>query len=169
MTLLDRTFMYKGGPTSIHHQLLRLLLSSLAKTRQMSKGRTSAVQLKSCIFYCWLKIANFDIYLALMIAIEQWGFFIMPHLLWHGASGFEAFPKDPGHSHLLLRKELKRKDNKDCRSWPQLWHSETRRVEKILLYKTISVKRALHCLTRQGMPSYSQFLDTVGIILILHG
>ena len=33
----------------------------------------------------WWKAANFDLCSAL-IAIEQWGFFSVPHLLWHGAS-----------------------------------------------------------------------------------
>ena len=32
------------------------------------------------------RAANFDLYSALM-AMEQWGFFSMPHLLWHGISG----------------------------------------------------------------------------------
>ena len=34
--------------------------------------------------YRW-RASNFDLCLALM-AIKQWGFFRMPHLLWHGAS-----------------------------------------------------------------------------------
>ena len=34
--------------------------------------------------YMW-RIANFDLCSALT-AIEQWGFFSVPHLLWHGAS-----------------------------------------------------------------------------------
>ena len=33
----------------------------------------------------WWKAANFDLCSAL-IAIEQWRFFSVPHLLWHGAS-----------------------------------------------------------------------------------
>ena len=35
--------------------------------------------------HCWWKDANFDLFSALM-AIEQWGFFSVPHLLWHRAS-----------------------------------------------------------------------------------
>ena len=34
--------------------------------------------------HCWWRAANFDLCLALM-AIEQWGFFSMPHLLLHRA------------------------------------------------------------------------------------
>ena len=35
--------------------------------------------------HCRWRTANFDIYSALM-TIEQWGFFIVPHLVWHGSS-----------------------------------------------------------------------------------
>ena len=35
------------------------------------------------------RAANFDLCSALM-AIEQWGFFSMPHLLWHGASVYNG-------------------------------------------------------------------------------
>ena len=34
--------------------------------------------------YRW-RASNFDLYMALM-AIEQWGFFSVPHILWHGTS-----------------------------------------------------------------------------------
>ena len=35
--------------------------------------------------HCRRRAANFDLCSALMV-IEQWGFFSVPHLLWHGAS-----------------------------------------------------------------------------------
>ena len=33
---------------------------------------------------------------------EQWGFFTVPHLLWHGTSVFMVISKDPWHAHLEL-------------------------------------------------------------------
>ena len=41
-----------------------------------------------------LRTANFDQCLALM-AIEQWVFFSMPHLLWHGASVYNGHLREP--------------------------------------------------------------------------
>ena len=46
--------------------------------------------------YRW-RSANFDLCPALM-AIEQWGFYIVSHLLWHGS----VISEDPLHSHLML-------------------------------------------------------------------
>ena len=43
--------------------------------------------------YRW-KAANFDLCSALM-AIEQWGFFSVPHLLWHGASVYNGHFQGP--------------------------------------------------------------------------
>ena len=43
---------------------------------------------------------HFDLYPA-HIAIEQWGFFSVPHLLWHGTSIIMVIFEDPWHSHLL--------------------------------------------------------------------
>ena len=43
--------------------------------------------------YRW-RVANFDLCSALMI-IEQWGFFNVPHLLWHGASGYYGIVRGP--------------------------------------------------------------------------
>ena len=43
--------------------------------------------------YRW-RAANFDLYSALM-AIEQWGFFSVPHLLWHGASIYNGHLRGP--------------------------------------------------------------------------
>ena len=52
--------------------------------------------------HCRRRAANFDLCSALM-TIEQWGFFSVPHLLWHGASVYNGnLSKDPWHSHLLL-------------------------------------------------------------------
>ena len=39
--------------------------------------------------HCRWRAANFDLCSALK-AIEQWGFFILPHLLWHGASVYNG-------------------------------------------------------------------------------
>ena len=39
--------------------------------------------------HCRWRAANFDLCSALM-AIEQWGFFSVPHLLWHGASVYNG-------------------------------------------------------------------------------
>ena len=36
-----------------------------------------------------------------LMAIEQWGFFCVPHLLWHGASVIIVISENPWHSHLL--------------------------------------------------------------------
>ena len=43
--------------------------------------------------YRW-KAANFDLYLALM-AIEQWGFFSVPQLLWQGTSVYDPRGPEP--------------------------------------------------------------------------
>ena len=43
--------------------------------------------------YRW-RIANFDLCSAL-IAIEQWGFFSVPHLLWQGASVYHGLLRGP--------------------------------------------------------------------------
>ena len=52
--------------------------------------------------HCRWRAANFDLYSAFM-AIEQWGFLSVSHLLWHWASIYNGHPKDPWHSssHLL--------------------------------------------------------------------
>ena len=47
--------------------------------------------------YRW-RAANFDLHVcSALMAIEQWEFFSVPYLLWHGA----VISKDPWHSHLL--------------------------------------------------------------------
>ena len=43
--------------------------------------------------YQW-RAANFDLCSALM-AIEQWGFFSVPHLLWHGTSVYNRYLQRP--------------------------------------------------------------------------
>ena len=50
--------------------------------------------------YRW-KAANFDLCSAPM-AIEQWGFFSGPRLLWRGHPFIKVISEDPWHSHLLL-------------------------------------------------------------------
>ena len=50
--------------------------------------------------YRWMA-AKIDLYSA-HTAIEQWGFFSVPHLLWHGTSNFMVISKDPWHAHLAL-------------------------------------------------------------------
>ena len=49
--------------------------------------------------YRW-RAANFDLCSALM-AIEQWEFFSMPHLLWHGHPFIMVISEDPWHLYLL--------------------------------------------------------------------
>ena len=44
-----------------------------------------------CHHYRW-KAANFDLCSAPM-AVEQWGFFSVSHLLWHGASVYNGHPR----------------------------------------------------------------------------
>ena len=51
-------------------------------------------------FHNQSRTANFDICSAFM-AIEQWGFFSMPDLLWHGHPFIMVISEDPWHSHLL--------------------------------------------------------------------
>ena len=48
--------------------------------------------------HCRWRAENFELYSAL-IAIEQWGFFYVPHLLWHGSSVFKVISEDSWHSH----------------------------------------------------------------------
>ena len=38
---------------------------------------------------------NFDLVYSVLIAIEQWGFFSMPHLLWHGTSVYRGNLRGP--------------------------------------------------------------------------
>ena len=40
-------------------------------------------------------------YRSVLMAIEQWGFFILPHILWHRASVIMSICENPWHSHLL--------------------------------------------------------------------
>ena len=44
--------------------------------------------------HCWWRTENFDICSALM-AIDQWGFFSVQHLLWHGASVYNGHLRGP--------------------------------------------------------------------------
>ena len=62
------------------------------------------VSFRSRIFHWYgdvtIMIANFDICLTLM-AIEQWGFFSVSHLLWPGDPFIMVISEDAWHSHLL--------------------------------------------------------------------
>ena len=49
-------------------------------------------------YHCRWRAEHFELYSAL-IAIEQWGFFYVPHLLWHGSSVFKVISEDSWHSH----------------------------------------------------------------------
>ena len=40
--------------------------------------------------HCRWRAANFDLLCSALMAIEQWGFFSVPHLLWHGASVYNC-------------------------------------------------------------------------------
>ena len=51
------------------------------------------------LHYRW-RAANFDLGSALNV-FEQWGFFSVPHLLWHGTSYYMGISQDPWHSHLF--------------------------------------------------------------------
>ena len=51
--------------------------------------------------HCRWRAANFDLCSALM-AIEQWGFFSVSHILWHGASVYNCHPEDLWHWHWHL-------------------------------------------------------------------
>ena len=44
--------------------------------------------------HCQWRAANFDLCSALM-AIEQWGFFSLPHLLWHGTTVYNGRLRGP--------------------------------------------------------------------------
>ena len=46
------------------------------------------------LHHCQWRAANFDLCSALM-ANEQWGFFSMPHLLWHGTSVYNDHLRGP--------------------------------------------------------------------------
>ena len=50
--------------------------------------------------YCRWRAANFNLCSALM-AIGQWGFFSVRHLLGHGTSVIMVISEDPWHSYLL--------------------------------------------------------------------
>ena len=50
--------------------------------------------------HCRWMAANFDLYKTLM-AIEQWGFLSVPHLLWHGHPFKIVIFEDLWHLHLL--------------------------------------------------------------------
>ena len=51
--------------------------------------------------HCRWWATSFDLWSALMV-IEQWGFFSVTHVLWHGESVYTMVCKDSWHSHLLL-------------------------------------------------------------------
>ena len=53
---------------------------------------TSPLPVKGCKFYC-----------SALMAIKQWGFFWVPHLLWHGPTLYNSHLKDLWHSHLFKR------------------------------------------------------------------
>ena len=44
---------------------------------------------------------NFDLICTALITIEQWGFFSVPHLLWHETSVYTVISEDRWLSHLL--------------------------------------------------------------------
>ena len=52
-----------------------------------------------CRHYRW-RTTSCDLHSTLM-AIEHWGFYSMPHLLWHGHPFMMVIFEDPLHSHLL--------------------------------------------------------------------
>ena len=56
----------------------------------------------SSLYQCWWKAANFDLCSALM-AIEQWGFYCVPHLLWHGASVYNGHLRETRDTHTYCR------------------------------------------------------------------
>ena len=51
----------------------------------------------------WLQILTYARHLSLLMVIEQWGFFNVPHLLWHGASVIMVISEDPWHSTVAER------------------------------------------------------------------
>ena len=75
--------------------ILALSLVQIAKT-----GRVIPLIVLGCptpefsIHRCQLKTANFDLCSALM-AIEQWGFFSVPHLLWHQVFFYNGHLRGP--------------------------------------------------------------------------
>ena len=52
------------------------------------------------LHHCRWRVANLDLYSALM-ANEQWWFFIEPHLPWHGTFVYKVISEDLWNSHLL--------------------------------------------------------------------
>ena len=69
------------------------------------------------------RATNFDLYSALM-AIEQWGFFSVPHLLWHGLSVYNGHLRGPvtlTHTpiaeHLAMELSLPVFTTCVCRGW----------------------------------------------------
>ena len=64
----------------------------------------------------WWKAANFDLCSVLM-AIEQFGFFNLPHLLWHGASVYNSHLRGPLTLTLVAVTYLPVFATKFCRSW----------------------------------------------------
>ena len=71
--------------------------------------------------HCRWRTANFDMCSALM-ATEQWGFFSMPHLLWHGASVYNGHLRGimmltPFVERLALELSLPVFTNNVCHGW----------------------------------------------------
>ena len=71
-------------------------------------------------FYRW-RAAKFDLFPALM-AIEQWGFIRVPHLLWHGSSVYNGHLRGPVTvtsiaKRLAVEVSLPVFTNKGCRRW----------------------------------------------------
>ena len=71
--------------------------------------------------HCRWRIAHYDLCSALL-AIEQWGYFRLPHLLWHGASVYNGHlwgpvTLTPIAEHWAVELSLPVLTTLDCRGW----------------------------------------------------
>ena len=73
----------------IHVHIIVLLLFVLVK-----KSLDIVYKMSNSMRRHHWRVANFDLCSALM-AIEQWVFFGVPHLLWHGASVYNGYLRGP--------------------------------------------------------------------------
>ena len=78
-----------------HKKLFNVDIKKIILNKMATILELAAIALFVCItliwipHHCWWRAANYD-HCSAHLAIEQWGFFSLPHLLWHGASVYNG-------------------------------------------------------------------------------
>ena len=103
-----------------------------------------------CHHHRW-RAADFNLYSAL-VAIEQWGFFSLPHPLWHGASVYNGHFRGPVTltpiaERIAVELSLPVLTNKVCRGWDSNIHSSACGVNALPHCATAAVNHIIRMLT----------------------